>query len=1021
MLTFMPMKKMRLICFFFLWFQSMQLSAQDLSYRPITTDDGLPSSEVYFSFCDHNGYMWFSTDNGVCHYNGFQFRIFTKKEGMADNAVYHIAEDHKGRIWCDGSNGGICYILNNKVYPVPGSDSLRKYLQGGKGLIRKIHADIEGKVWIATTYNLFWLDEKEDFKICHTQKDIPGKAVDYILVTRDSVALISANPGLNKKNASERMPGGPTLCIDYRGERKLAECSFSKTSMKVSPCAVVTKNGDLIFNYYNIIYRFNASGLDSLTTLPKSPICMFYGKDNTVWVGTMSNGVYCYSKNNFSKPSAHYLDGVSVSGICTDQEGGMWFSTLGKGLMYCPMPAIANYTNMPPLSQKITAIGQTKSGLIFGTNEQRIFSWDMKADSLRELNLFSIPLTLFNVWQDTSWLYLAGSMTASRVNDQFGGIQSYGMKAGIGLYDSLRPSGSYDVAITKSGRRIFISDKFLFELRDTLVKPPNRSSPVTYHVQHFLEELPARSRMLYYTSDDKILVSCTVGLFEYRDETGLTLFDGVDTSLVNRVTDIAEDRDGRLWMATVNKGVVICEKNKTILLTENDTIPFSYCTGIEFDEEGNAWVSTIKGLMKINVNYQDVKKSRIDRFDISCGLISNEILKIHVFRGKLWIGTMKGLCSVDIAEMNANLFAPPVYISAVQVDDSLYSRFDPFPELTYEQKNFRFYLEALSYRGKKTLTYLYKLSGFDKEWHKTNDPILIYQNLPAGDYTLTVIARNNAGVNSAVPAVFNFTVPAPFWETWWFRGLCLLTASGLIFLFVRLRLRQFRLREEEKTRTHKLVSEFQLTALRAQMNPHFIFNAINSIQRFVLQKNSQEAYDYLAKFSRLIRMVLNHSQDRIIQLEEELSMLNLYVELEQLRFTGKFEYHLELDPDIDDSQAHIPSMLIQPYVENAIWHGLMNLRGERNAALTVRVKEKDELLHISIEDNGVGREAARKLARDFTHKSLGMELSRQRFELMNKMPEAEKSSVQIVDLHDSRGNPCGTRVEIIVGISYPGN
>jgi LytS/YehU family sensor histidine kinase len=216
---------------------------------------------------------------------------------------------------------------------------------------------------------------------------------------------------------------------------------------------------------------------------------------------------------------------------------------------------------------------------------------------------------------------------------------------------------------------------------------------------------------------------------------------------------------------------------------------------------------------------------------------------------------------------------------------------------------------------------------------------------------------------------------------------------------------------------NKLIAEYQLTALQAQMNPHFIFNAINSIQGYILKKNEQQAYDYLAKFSKLIRMVLNQSTERTLPLKQELEMLSLYVELEQLRFDQSFDFKLDVDKDLRRFFGlQIPSMLVQPYVENAIWHGLMNLNKDRKGMLSVEFKLKDEILKITIEDNGVGRELSKTYKKETDHKSVGMILTEQRLMMINKLQEYEDAWVTITDLYDEKKKPSGTQVEIFIPV-----
>jgi LytS/YehU family sensor histidine kinase len=215
----------------------------------------------------------------------------------------------------------------------------------------------------------------------------------------------------------------------------------------------------------------------------------------------------------------------------------------------------------------------------------------------------------------------------------------------------------------------------------------------------------------------------------------------------------------------------------------------------------------------------------------------------------------------------------------------------------------------------------------------------------------------------------------------------------------------------EKADTEKRIAELRLSALRAQMNPHFIFNAINSIQHFVLQNNSEQAYNYLAKFSRLIRLVLDQSQSESISLDQELKMLNLYIELEQLRFERPFSYEIIVDEELADNNIKVPGMLVQPFVENAIWHGLLPKKtGE--AWIRIEFRRQKGFTEITIEDNGVGRKAAEKLRpKDEKRRSYGLQITEERLRISEEK-SPDQPVIQITDMHNENGDATGTKVVI---------
>ena len=223
--------------------------------------------------------------------------------------------------------------------------------------------------------------------------------------------------------------------------------------------------------------------------------------------------------------------------------------------------------------------------------------------------------------------------------------------------------------------------------------------------------------------------------------------------------------------------------------------------------------------------------------------------------------------------------------------------------------------------------------------------------------------------------------------------------------------------ENEVMQLHQQKTDLEMQALRAQMNPHFIFNSLNSINMFILENNKLQASEYLSKFSRLIRLILQNSQEAFIPLEKELEALKLYLELESLRFDQRFEYNVILDDEVDTGMLKVPPLIIQPYAENAIWHGLM--QKEEKGHLIIELYIKDEMLFYIISDNGIGRKKATALRSKSaaTHKSMGMRITTDRLVMLQKQNEKE-NSVSITDLILADGSPGGTEVRIQIPVRY---
>lgn len=357
---------------------------------------------------------------------------------------------------------------------------------------------------------------------------------------------------------------------------------------------------------------------------------------------------------------------------------------------------------------------------------------------------------------------------------------------------------------------------------------------------------------------------------------------------------------------------------------------------------------------------------------------------------------------------------PNIFITSVFINGKDTAVLDEF-NLPHNANYISFHFTGYS-KNNSLVQYKYKLEGIDKEWNYTASNRINYNTLPPGKYQFSVSAMNLDGLWSKKEAKIKINIAQPFYQTWWFY---LITGFGFItltLLLVRLYIQFIKKREAEKIDLLQKISQLELQGLRSQMNPHFLFNTLSSIQHFITTNETKDALRYLSKFSKLMRLIMNNSQKQVISVEEEINSLSLYLELESLRFKNKFTYKIELDENFDTKFHKMPSMLIQPYIENAILHGLLHKEGN-DGQLTLRIKKEARLLICEIEDNGIGREASMKMKSRAKkeHESKGMQITKDRLEILNKK-EKSNLSVEIIDLKSNSEASLGTIVRIFVPI-----
>lgn len=519
-----------------------------------------------------------------------------------------------------------------------------------------------------------------------------------------------------------------------------------------------------------------------------------------------------------------------------------------------------------------------------------------------------------------------------------------------------------------------------------------------------------------------------------------------------------EDNDGSLWFCS-GKGIVHTDaafnfvaadtSHKTgdpvrCMLLQKDNLLWAGSTGLEEvwmekgqikkrkvlpqlaqqrifllfrDKAGNTWIGTENGLYRYLWQEQ-----RLEWFNVT-DQVQNKLFhpgaSYYSSNGYVYLGGFNGLNYLIPEKIAPAPVALNVKIEKVRINgvDSLYYSSPANLRLSAQQHTVEITFAAPYFKNTQAIQYRYMLKGLDTNWINTGrNNSVRFPSLPAGYYSFRVEASlDNKNWYGAVQD-FSFRIDPPFWATWWFRLLIIALIIFIAYAWMQLRVRMVK----RKARMREQISELEVKALRAQMNPHFIFNAMNSIQHFTLQNDTDNANKYISKFSKLLRLVLHHTQHSKISLEDEIELLHLYLALEGLRMGADFSYHIIVDDEIDAEAIRIPGMIIQPFVENAIVHGLMGKNGSKELSITFTMPS-DFYLLCEIKDNGVGREKAQQMKKEshdlLHHESKGIRLVRERLDLLDRDPEY-RTRVAIADLRENNGEPCGTKVMVEIPIKY---
>lgn len=436
------------------------------------------------------------------------------------------------------------------------------------------------------------------------------------------------------------------------------------------------------------------------------------------------------------------------------------------------------------------------------------------------------------------------------------------------------------------------------------------------------------------------------------------------------------------------------------------------------DKNDNIWIGSATGLFLYSTTNGTYKKFKeMDGLatenwskDFSIGYISDKKIKAK---------TSNQFSVFDPEILLQESKVPKPYVNRVEILDStiFLSQDDPYElYLEPDEDYFTIHYSAKEYNNGRNLLFDYMIESYDKDWitgglsHKVS-----YNHLPPGTYDFLVRAYTAEGKASVVSDKFVIKVRAHWYESLYFKLALLLLTGIILYLFYKMKTNSLRRELALRSQFNEELSQVKLEALRSQMNPHFLFNCLNSIDNFILSNDAQNASEYLGKFSKLIRNILDYSKTNLITLKEEIESTELYIKMEQMRFTDKFDYKISIDPSINQNLKSIPPLILQPYVENSIWHGLLHKKVK--GTIRISISQDSNYYNIKIDDDGIGRQKAQSIKTKTAtkRKSHGMKITEDRIRLVHQL-NCQGGTVDIIDKVDINGSPMGTTVVIKLAI-----
>ncbi len=959
------------------------MQAQEPVSILLTEKDGLPDKEIYNIIEDSKGFIWIAADKGLFRYDGKDFTNFSnpEKRGLS---VFEPFEDHLGRVWCTNISGQFFYTENNKLITFV---DLSKQLKG----VLSNFLVTEKYLVVFSNYNVFFVEiETKVIEEKYASNIDKAVQIGAPLSFKNKIYFgdLKNIQSLSEKGDVKPLIPFYDLFIDKEGKynsTRKSKLFALGTSLFVRHHGIDKKT----------IFKLNIENASYTTVKGLEPINdfghkFFFENNGKLWVGT-NKGVYVFAYlDSAFVLEKHFLKDHYITKILKDKDDNFWLATLNNGLVIMPNIFIEQL-NVVNKDKDITTLGKIdESNVFYGDNSGDIVFYNIK-----------------NNTQQITDLPTNDKVTALHYNTK---RNNYIISKTENSYILKSNKNPYSIPSTISNSKSIVS----IPNQGNLFGDDNNVFLFDFDNSKKLKQLKLYKRVytLFYSKNyKKTYIAYVDGIKTYDLKWNE---ENLDYSKQIYGTAFTETQNNLVWVSTFKDGIYAIKDNKVTqhITTENGLLS-NRIEHIKADQN-NLWIATDNGIQIYNFVTKTFKN--LTKTD---GVISYNISGIEVFEEKVVFSSDKGLFSIDKRKAFKDRQLPKVYFNLFEINEQSRAFKDNYT-LNHQENNIKIGFNVNGYLFNQKGKYKYRLLGSNDQWSilEARNNTVKYNSLPAGNYTFEVQAFLEAEHEESNMLTLKFKVKSPFWKTWWFRlGILCLIFGSMFWYFKRSQKEKDKLRKKQikQLEIDKELTNLKLENLRSQMNPHFVFNALNSIQEYIFTNQKRLAGDYLGKFADLMRIYLDQSKRGKITLAEEIDTLEKYLTLEKLRFEDTLSYQINIDENIDVDDIYIPTMLIQPYAENALKHGLLHKKTDRKLTISIQKKATD-LIECIVEDNGVGRKKTKELLKNRikTHKSFGLKATKSRLDLLNSNRK-NKIGVAIEDLYEA-DTATGTRVVLTIPI-----
>ena len=947
--------------------------------------------------------------NNLTAQNNPIYKAINTTTGLPNNSIYDIKQDKKGFIWLASDKGLVRYDGSYfKKYPIvnPKSISVSNILEGPDG---KIYCqDFIGNTYVTNGDSLNIITNISDFKV-YAQSFFVGNIlckisfeqglVTYNIVDKQKkVYPFPVNATLGRKSAINNNTFyfyDDKVIYSFNGETIKQVVKLNN----IIPEFVIAINGQVYITSSkteNKIYKIVNNSLALVTTIAKNKLIQNTTVvNNEIWIST-TTGYYCFNENFEPKYGGNsFYETKNCSNVFIDREDNYWFTTLNDGVLLCPSLQV----NILAANYKVNCILAKDNNLILGSYENQLAT-------LSILNNSVTPPIKLDVNKEVISMYYNPSTNDLLVgSDKLYVLNNNKIK--------LKQIGSYkSITYIKNNLYAFATSEGIIL---KYINSNNQSIPFKYKFKQttiflswYISTVGVRGRSVAYNKiNDCIYYSNSEGLYYVTKDTIAPITFNGNSIKSNQLLF----SNNKLYASSITNGLFVIENNQVIKnFTTNDGLIDNSLVKI-FKYKDAVWCLSEKGVQQFN---ETTKESKI--YNSSDGLPNEDVKDIIVNDSIIFLATSKGLISFNYTQIIQGTAPPLIELNNFIVNGNavIFNN-----NMAFKQSTIDIEFAVLAFRQNSDVALEYSINN--GEWLKISSKsrTLNLPSLAPGNYTITLRAINDDNLISDKPLTLNFEIKAPFYKTWWFVMLCIAFVLFLAYMYYLWQINLARKTSkllQEKLQLEKELHKSTLGSIKSQMNPHFIFNALNTIQSYIYTNEKENASIYLGKFSELTRLILDMSNKEAVPLNDELKALHLYLELEKLRFEDAIAYAITVNPNIDIDNIYLPSMLIQPYVENAVKHGLMHQKN--NPKVTISFFEDNSNLIVVIDDNGIGRKESeqKNKFKNIQHQSFAVGANKARLDILNKGNLNTIISALIIDKTNQQGEPLGTKVTLSIPI-----